>query len=69
MAQKTQVPQQKTFFYPESATAEKIDAEINKWRMEMVKKGNFPSPNAPEVTALNDGSLVYVCMFAETVEI
>lgn len=69
MAGKQQVPQQKTFFYPETATPEKIDKEINKWRIEMVKKGNFPSPNSPQVTALNDGSLVYVCMFAEVIEI
>ena len=69
MATKQQVPQQKTFFYPETVSASKIDTEINKWRMEEIKKGNYPSPNSPSVTALNDGSLVYVCMFAEVVEI
>ncbi len=69
MAGKQQIPQQKTFFYSENATTEVIDKEINNWRIEMVKKGNFPSPNSPEVTSLNDGSLVYVCMFAEVTEI
>lgn len=69
MAQKTQVPQQKTFSFAATVSDEKRDQAINDWRKDEMKKGNYPSPNAPVYFEDINGNSTYVCMFAEVTEI